>query len=78
MNAEAIVRPPRIFPIALFLIALPLVIGGARLLMLGGSADYIVAGLVLAFSAYKMWQGNTAGAKIYGFFLAATVVWALF
>ena len=78
MNAEALVRPPRIFPIVIFLIALPLVIGGAQLLMLGGSVYYIVAGLVLAFSGYRLWEGDAVGSKIYGFFLAATVVWALY
>ena len=78
MHAEAIVRPPRIFPIALFLIALPLVIGGTQLLMLGGSVYYIVAGLILVFSGFRLWQGNAVGSKIYGIFLLATVVWALF
>ena len=77
MNAEAVARPPRIFPVALFLIALPLAIGGAQLLMLGGSAYYIAAGLVLAFSGFRLWQGNPAGSIIYGAFLAVTVLWAL-
>lgn len=78
MNASGTVRPPRVFPSILMLIALPLILGGFQLIMLGGSAYYLFAGLILLLSGYKLWQGHRTGSKIYGLFLAATVLWALF
>jgi quinate dehydrogenase (quinone) len=77
MSTAANVRPPRIFPIALALIGIPLLAGGAQLIFLGGSTYYLLAGLVLLLSAYRLWAGSPSGSKIYGAFLAATVAWAL-
>ena len=43
MNTPAAVKPPRIFPVVLGLIAAPLVIGGLQLVLLGGSFYYLVS-----------------------------------
>ncbi|MBQ13749.1 MAG: membrane-bound PQQ-dependent dehydrogenase, glucose/quinate/shikimate family [Gammaproteobacteria bacterium] len=77
MHSITAASPPRIFPVVLGLIALPLVLGGAQLVFLGGSFYYLLAGLVLAASAIKLWQGNPFGTKIYAGLMVATVAWAL-
>ena len=77
MNSHASVKPPRIFPVILFLIAIPLVLGGLQLVILGGSFYYLLAGLVLVASAYRLWHADPTGSLVYGGLLIATVAWAL-
>ena len=63
---------------ALFiLIGAVLLIGGARLLMLGGSAYYLLAGVGLVASGAMLWRLKTLGAWIYVGVFVATVLWAL-
>lgn len=77
MSTETAAGPPRIFPIFLFVIAAPLILGGVQLAFLGGSFYYLVAGIVLVASGRRLWEGNPIGSLIYGGLLAATVAWAL-
>ena len=65
-----------IFAIALFFIAAPLVLGGLQLLVLGGSAYYIFAGLAIGYSAYCLWNKRHLALLIYGVFFLLTVAWA--
>ena len=77
MNSHASVNPPRTFPVILFLIATPLVLGGLQLVILGGSFYYLLAGLVLVASGYRLWHADPTGSLVYGGLLIATVAWAL-
>ena len=70
-------RPPRIFPIILFLIAAPMILGGLQLVLLGGSFYYLPAGLALVASGMRLRQGDPIGSMVYGGLLVATVAWAL-
>lgn len=76
MTTSNDVRPLRVFPIFIFLVAAPLILGGLQLIFLGGSFYYLLAGLMLAGSARYLWQGDPLGSFIYGVFLAATVAWS--
>ncbi|MFM1896097.1 MAG: hypothetical protein RLZZ385_1171 [Pseudomonadota bacterium] len=71
------VRRPLIFPLLLLVFAVPLTLGGLRLLLLGGSFYYLAAGLALAASAWLLRQGNRLGARLYGAMLVLTVLWSL-
>lgn len=76
-DASLDIKAPRIFPIILCLIAVPLVLGGVQLIFLGGSFYYLLAGLALIASARKLWRRDPTGSLIYGGLLIATVAWAL-
>lgn len=78
MSLFAADRPPRVFPILLLSIALPLLIGGVQLASLGGSPYYLLAGLTIVVSAVQLWRGKPSGSLIYGGLLVVTFVWALF
>ncbi len=68
---------PRIFSICLALFGLALLIGGAKLLALGGSRWYACTGLVLVVSAILLWGGSRWGSWLYGFMLAYSAAWSL-
>src|SRR4030095_5728855 len=59
-------RPPRIFAAILFLFALPYLYGGIKLIAVGGSYYYALAGLAIAIAAVLLWRGNRLGARLYG------------
>ncbi|MGD9664744.1 MAG: hypothetical protein AB7U34_06025, partial [Novosphingobium sp.] len=59
------------------LIALVLVTGGAQLAALGGSPYYLVAGLMVAGTAYFSFRGDWRGIWLYGAMLALSLAWAL-
>jgi len=67
----------RITAVALLTIGLVLLAGGARLLWLGGSAYYVIAGLSLLVAAILFWRRRPGGAVVYALFLLFTVVWSL-
>ena len=75
MNTENI-GPPRIFPIFLFVIAAPLILGGVQLVFLGGSFYYLLAGILLVASGRRLLVADPMGSVIYGGLLVATVAWA--
>lgn len=70
-------RPPRIFSAVLFVIGAVLLLGGGRLVTLGGSCYYLVAGATLIASAVGLWRAKAWGAYLYGVLILATIVWAL-
>lgn len=76
-SKESRPQPPRIFSALLFVIGLVLLLGGARLVVLGGSFYYLVAGAALISSAVGLCRGQAWGAYLYGALTLATVVWAL-
>jgi quinoprotein glucose dehydrogenase/quinate dehydrogenase (quinone) len=69
--------PARIVAAILFAIGLAVAGGGAYLLLLGGSAYYLVGGIAVALAGWWTWRGEARGGWLYGLFLAATMGWAL-
>lgn len=69
---------PRLLPLVLLLIGIALLVMGAQLISLGGSFYYSVAGLVLLASAWLTFKGDSHGASVYGLFLLATYIWAVY
>lgn len=67
----------KIFGGLLIIIGLPLAIGGAYLLTLGGSWYYLVAGLGLAVSGLYVFRGLMTGVWIYLAVLLLTLLWAV-
>lgn len=70
-------RPPRIFAVLLALIGIVLGTGGIKLISLGGSWYYAIAGIVLVTSALMLWRGRRLGAVLYGLLTLGTIIWAL-
>ncbi|MFM0500728.1 glucose/quinate/shikimate family membrane-bound PQQ-dependent dehydrogenase [Paraburkholderia caffeinilytica] len=60
------------------LTALYLLIGGAWLLAVGGSAYYVVTGIVLLGVAWLLWRRSPAALVLYALVLIGTAIWALF
>ena len=73
---EAKINTSKIFPIILFVIAFPLVLGGLQLLFLGGSIYYLVAGLALAYSGWCFWHEDPQGSLVYASLLFLTIAWS--
>jgi hypothetical protein len=71
-------RPPRVFATLIVLVAIGFLYGGAKLVAVGGSWYYLLSGIVLAACGALFWLRKRSGAHLYGAFLAATFVWALF
>ncbi|WP_129640892.1 membrane-bound PQQ-dependent dehydrogenase, glucose/quinate/shikimate family [Peristeroidobacter agariperforans] len=70
-------RAPRIFSAVLFVIGVVLLLGGGRLVMLGGSCYYLTAGAALVASAVGLWRAKAWGAYLYGVLTLGTVIWAV-
>lgn len=71
-------RPPRVFAVVLILIGLTLAVGGLRLVTLGGSFYYVLAGIAVLASGALLWRRDRRGSLVYGLLLAATVLWSLY
>lgn len=54
------------------------VVGGGKLLSLGGSWYFVIAGVVLMLSAIQIFRARPAGAWLYLAAFAGTILWALF
>ncbi|MDA1369677.1 MAG: membrane-bound PQQ-dependent dehydrogenase, glucose/quinate/shikimate family [Proteobacteria bacterium] len=76
MTANRGVRPPRLFPILLVLLALPFTVMGWQLNQLGGSSYYLLASVMLLLSAFMLWRGSIVGSWLYGMLLFGTIVWS--
>jgi len=70
-------RRPRIFAALLAVVGLVLIVGGTRLLMLGGSLYYLIAGLMCVLSGALLWRGRSLGSLVYGGMLLGTISWAV-
>ncbi len=68
---------PCLFALAVAALGLILLIGGVKLLAVGGSPWYACSGVVLMGSAALLWFVNRWGAWLYGFLLAYTAIWSL-
>ena len=63
--------------IVLAVIGVVLTVGGAQLMMLGGSWYYLLAGLGLIVSGLLLVYRDVRGAWLYGAIFILTLVWAL-
>jgi len=66
----------RTLAIVIVLLGAAFIVGGVRLLSLGGSWYYVVAGIGLVASGVLLHRGRTTGAWIYGAVFAGTVLWS--
>ena len=62
-------RPPRVFAVILILIGLTLAVGGVRLVTLGGSFYYVLAGFAVLASGVLLWRRDRRGSLLYGLLL---------
>lgn len=69
--------PTTLFGIVLILIGLGLAVGGGRLVGLGGSWYYLIAGIAMAVSGVFYMRRQLIGAWLYAAIFVATVVWTL-
>ena len=76
MTGSIEIQPPRLFPILLILIAIPLGLGGLKLVFLGGSFYYLLAGITLGACAWCLWNSYPQGSLIYGGWLFFTIAWS--
>ncbi|MCX4174880.1 MULTISPECIES: glucose/quinate/shikimate family membrane-bound PQQ-dependent dehydrogenase [Paraburkholderia] len=60
------------------LTALYLLIGGVWLLAVGGSAYYVITGIVLLGVAWLLWRRSPAALVLYALVLIGTAIWALY
>lgn len=67
----------RIFGVVLALVGLALLIGGFRLVTLGGSWYYLLAGIATLVSGGLLIRAKAVGSQLYLLVVVATVVWAL-
>ncbi|WP_230463521.1 membrane-bound PQQ-dependent dehydrogenase, glucose/quinate/shikimate family [Sphingobium sp. Cam5-1] len=59
------------------MIGLVLTIGGAWLLIIGGSPYYLIAGMGMLVSGWLLYQRRMTGAWLYMAIVGATIIWAL-
>ena len=69
---------PHFLAVVIGLCGVALLLQGLGLLMAGGSFYYLVAGLVLAACSVLLFKGDRRGAKLYGYFLVFTYLWAFY
>lgn len=67
----------RFYTLLLAFIGLALVGMGAQLFWLGGSAYYVLAGVVVIISALLVWRGDRRAGVAYGLMMAGTILWAV-
>ena len=61
----------------LLIIGLVVGVGGAWLIILGGSPYYLAGGIAVALSGYWLWRSNSRAGWLYAAFLIVTALWAL-
>lgn len=64
-----------IYAVIMVILGLPLLIGGAYLVYLGGSVYYVIAGIGLIVAGVLLFRGRMAGFWIYTLTFILTIVW---
>ena len=59
------------------LFALPLIVGGAYLLSLGGSPYYLIAGIAMLATAFLLFKRHWGAYGLYAVFVLVTIAWSL-
>lgn len=67
----------RVIAVVFVLIGAGMALPGVRLMALGGSPYYVLAGIAMAVSGLLLWRGRQAGIWVYLAVFAGTTVWAL-
>jgi quinoprotein glucose dehydrogenase len=67
----------RCLAVVILAIGMAMMVGGVKLVLLGGSSYYAIAGLGLVAASLLLWRGSPSGARLYGAILVATIIWAL-
>ena len=75
--ARSLFSRPYVLALILVLVGVTLAIGGARLLLLGGSPYYVGAGIATLASGVLVAMGRHAGARLFGAMLLVTIAWAI-
>ena len=63
--------------LGLVMLGAPLLWGGVRLVLLGGSFYYTIAGLTLLAAAVFAWRGESRAIWLYALLTAGTMIWAV-
>ena len=66
-----------LYAIVLLIVAATLILGGGYLLSLGGSAYFLIAGIVTLLSGILAWRGDRRAPLVYGLLLLGTLGWSL-
>ena len=66
-----------IYAVIMVILGLPLLVGGAYLVYLGGSVYYLLAGIGLIVAGVLLFRGRMAGFWIYALTFVVTIVWGL-
>ena len=79
MNTPLNYKQWAVFALGLFFIlfGLPMVIGGMRLILLGGSWYYLPAGIAFIVSGWQLIKRKRLGATIYAALFITTILWSL-
>jgi quinoprotein glucose dehydrogenase len=67
----------RFFALIVALTGIALCWFGGRLILVGGSAYYLPAGIVLVVTAALIWRRSTKALPLFGMFMLATLLWSL-
>jgi membrane-bound PQQ-dependent dehydrogenase (glucose/quinate/shikimate family) len=68
----------RTYSVLLIGFGLVLLPGGVELVVLGGSAYYLIAGLMTVAAGVQAWRHRRAAVVLYGILLLATLAWAIY
>ncbi len=68
----------RVTALVIALLGIPMVWMGGQLLFLGGSPYYLVAGLLMSYSAVELWRARSRGFFAFGLVLLLTLAWAVY
>lgn len=77
-NSTSLYPKPRALSIVIGICAVLMLWPGLILLFAGGSFYYVIAGLMLAACSVLLFKADARGAQLYGIFLVATYLWAMF
>ncbi|MBN9076545.1 MAG: hypothetical protein BGN87_13920 [Rhizobiales bacterium 65-79] len=66
-----------IYAVIMVILGLPLLVGGAYLVYLGGSVYYLLAGIGLIVAGVLLFRGRMAGLWIYALTFVVTIVWGV-
>lgn len=69
--------PLRLASILVLLVAIPLVLGGGWLVALGGSAYYVITGVVLLVNAVLLWRSCKWAYPLFAAVILGTMAWAI-
>ena len=71
-------KPFLVFSLIFSVIGLSLLLGGVKLMFLGGSLYYLLSGTILLAIAWTGWSNKASAAILYQLLLSATIVWSIY